>query len=156
LDHTWFLINQHTLEWTTKRRCNLVPLPHPCADLPRRPEGPVYLAKYDIKDGFYRMMIRAMHWPHRHPPQMMKNKWWRSPRPHHGLDQLAPHFLCHVGDGVTRMRACTGAHSPPHRLNIGVNPRHPSTVIFRRSSTDLPSAAERPTCTGAARTGLFH
>jgi hypothetical protein len=25
--------------------------------------GPVYLAKYDIKDGFYRMMISAMHWP---------------------------------------------------------------------------------------------
>jgi hypothetical protein len=32
--------------------------------------GPVYLAKYDIKDGFYRMMIRRALAPHRHPPQI--------------------------------------------------------------------------------------
>jgi hypothetical protein len=62
VDHTWFLINQHTLEWTTKEAMQfggalyriLAKIYH--AD-PKY--GPVYLAKYDIKDGFYRMMIRA-------------------------------------------------------------------------------------------------
>jgi hypothetical protein len=50
VDHTWFLINQHTLEWTTKRRCNLAVSTASCerSTTPTL-NGPVYLAKYDIK-----------------------------------------------------------------------------------------------------------
>jgi hypothetical protein len=53
--------------------------------------GPVYLAKYDIKDGFYRMMIRARDAlaPHRHPPKYDgKEQMVAVPSYDHGLDQL--------------------------------------------------------------------
>jgi hypothetical protein len=52
--------------------------------------GPVYLAKYDIKDGFYRMMIRARDaLAHRHPPKYDgKEQMVAVPSYDHGLDQL--------------------------------------------------------------------
>jgi hypothetical protein len=156
LDHTWFLINQHTLEWTTKRRCNLaVPLPHPL----RRSTTPTRRARLP---GQVRHQGRFL--PHDDPsdalaspsssPNDGKNKWWRSPRPDHGLDQLAPHFLCHVGDGVTANARLYRRTPPPHRLNIGVNPRHPS-ISDLPPILDGPSIRRRETNlrTGTARTG---
>lgn len=66
VDHTWYGVNQNTLEYTTKEAMQfggalyriLSKIHH--AD-PKY--GPVYIAKYDIKDGFYRMMIRPEHTP---------------------------------------------------------------------------------------------
>ena len=64
VDHTWFLVNKHTLEYTTKEAMQfggalyrvLYQIYH--AD-PKY--GTTYLAKYDVKDGFYRVMIRPEH-----------------------------------------------------------------------------------------------
>jgi hypothetical protein len=66
VDHTWFGVNQNTVEYTTKEAMQfggtlyriLSKIHH--AD-PKY--GPVYLAKYDVKDGFYRMMVRPEHTP---------------------------------------------------------------------------------------------
>jgi hypothetical protein len=46
VDHTWFLINQHTLEWTTKEAMQFGgALPHPAKIYHADPKyGPVYLA----------------------------------------------------------------------------------------------------------------
>jgi hypothetical protein len=41
--------------------------------------------------------------------------------------------------------ACTGATHLPTAGTLGVNPTPSFLVIFRRSSTDLPSAAEEST-----------
>jgi hypothetical protein len=84
VDHTWFLINQHTLEWTTKEAMQFGgALPHPAKIYHADPVRPRLPGKYDIKDGFYRMMIRgadALASPSSSPNMMGKNKWWRSPR----------------------------------------------------------------------------
>lgn len=66
VDHTWFGVNLNTMEYTTKEAMQfggalyrvLAKIHH--AD-PKY--GKVFLAKYDIKDGFYRMMIRPEHTP---------------------------------------------------------------------------------------------
>jgi hypothetical protein len=99
------------------------------------------------------MMIRARDAlaPHRHPPKYDgKNKWWRSPRTDHGLDQLAQ--LCAMSETACVRNARLYSHSPPP-LELGVT--HDAILrIFRRSSTDLPSAAERIVTT--TRTGTAH
>ena len=64
VDHTWFLINLHTLGYTTKEAMQfggalyrlLYKIHH--AD-PRY--GKICVAKFDVKDGYYRMMVRPEH-----------------------------------------------------------------------------------------------
>lgn len=59
VDHTWFLVNQNTLELTPKEAMQfggalyrvLYRVHHADARY-----GPVYLAKFDVKDGYYRMI----------------------------------------------------------------------------------------------------
>jgi hypothetical protein len=164
VDHTWFLINQHTLEdHQEAMQFGGALTTASSQDLPRRPCGPVYLAKYDIKDGFYRMMIRrAMHWPLTVilPNMMGKNKWWRSPRTDMGWinsPQLSAmsETACDIANARLYRR-----HSPPHRWNAWRQPMTPSY-------SDLPPILDgpfirrrgigrRPTRTGTARTGQLH
>ena len=103
MDHTWFGVNDHTIldlphevmQFGGTWPCILWLLRH--ADPSARP---IYLSKYNITDGFYCMFLKADDALHLavmmpsydgEPPLLAI-----PPVPDHGLDQLAPNFLCHL------------------------------------------------------------
>ena len=124
VDHTWYGVNGHTIEYTPKEAMQFGGALHRILHYIHHSDpryGPVYLAKYDIKDGFYRMMLRPDHapslavilptYPGEEPmiaiPLVLTMGWINSP----------PSF-CAMSETVCDMTAARSyrRHAPPHRL----------------------------------------
>lgn len=124
VDHTWHGVNDSTIEYTTKEAMQfggalyriLSRVHH--AD-PRY--GPTYVAKYDIKDGFYRMHVRPEHTlslavilpqyngeePMVAIPLVLTMGWVNSPPSFCAMSETA----CDLANARVYRR-----HAPPHRL----------------------------------------
>ena len=80
-----FGVNGHTVEYTTKEAMQFGGALYRILHMIRHADpkyGPVYLAKYDIKDGFYRMMLRPDDAPRLAvilPTYPGEEPWWPSP-----------------------------------------------------------------------------
>ena len=125
VDHTFFGVNQHTLEFAPKEAMQFgMTLPRLLYNIRKaNPKfGPVYVSKYDVKDGFYRLQLRPCDAPllatvlprYEGEPQLIgiplvcTMGWVNSPPTFCSMSET----ICDIANHRMHLR-----HAPPHRLD---------------------------------------